>query len=237
MFYEIGRKIIAVILVIIFVVAGTAFMCAVSGGCAPIEDSATHTAVADNTEEQIKISYIAEFYDNHGAPWLSVEGTSFDISPNRVKEYYYDSSGTWTYGYETSSVVSVDIDGKNIETCGSTILFYDTRLQKLDAEIPSEIISSTGETAEISVPNDIQFSDGWSYYWWWSTKDLENRTAGRRMVVIQSQEGDPICVFVGDNVSWSIPKKLPKTTEICIDGKMLYIHRANFAIIDTTLFE
>ena len=44
-----------------------------------------------SVEEPVKISYIAEFYDNHGGQWLSVEGTSFSIEPNKVKEYAYKS--------------------------------------------------------------------------------------------------------------------------------------------------
>lgn len=39
-----------------------------------------------------------------------------------------------------------------------------------------------------------------------------------------------------DEVSWDIPKNLPKTTQLMIDGKAVYIHRANFAIINTELF-
>lgn len=54
-------------------------------------------------------------------------------------------------------------------------------------------------------------------------------------MVIQSQMGNPICMFMGDEVSWNIPRNLPKTTELLIDNKAVYIHRANFAIIDTKL--
>lgn len=57
------------------------------------------------------------------------------------------------------------------------------------------------------------------------------------MVIIQSQLGNPICVYSGDDVTWDIPKNVPKTTMVTIDGKVLYIHRANFSIVDMGLIE
>lgn len=221
------KKIFVLILVLVMV----------CGLCACDMDTTTHVASTSANDESTKLSFVAEFYDNHGAPWLSVEGTSFDISPNKVKEYYYDSDGSWVSGYTTSSVVSVDIDGRNIETCGSTVLFYDTRLEKLNIEIPSNVTLSEGNSATITTPDDLRWRDHWTLNWWWITKDIENDSRGSRVVIIQSQEGDPICMFIGNDVTWDVSRNLPKTTEICIDGKMVYIHRANYAIVDTFVFE
>lgn len=196
--------------------------------------------VETSTEPATPITFVADLYDNHGTPWLSVEGKSFDIKPNKVKEYSYSTDGSWIYEYTLSSVVSVEVDGKNIETCGSTVLIYDTRLQKLDIEIPEKIIAedvSLNENSEINSPEDYNFEEYWTINWWWRTKKLNNESTKARAVIIQSQEGDPICMFQGDNVSWDIPKNLPKTTEINIDGMKLYIHRANFAVVDLTLFK
>lgn len=58
-----------------------------------------------------------------------------------------------------------------------------------------------------------------------------------QVVVIQSQLGVPICVYSGDDVYWEVRNDLPKTTKLMIDGKALYIHRANFQIIDKGLIE
>lgn len=65
----------------------------------------------------------------------------------------------------------------------------------------------------------------------------DNGTHGARLVIIQSQLGNPICVYSGNDVSWDIPKNLPKTTMVTIDGKVLYIHRANFSIVDMELID
>lgn len=55
------------------------------------------------------------------------------------------------------------------------------------------------------------------------------------VVVIQSQLGNPICAFSGNDVYWEVCEDLPKTTKLMIDGHALYIHRANFQLIDKDL--
>ena len=57
------------------------------------------------------------------------------------------------------------------------------------------------------------------------------------VVLIQSKLGDPICAYSGDNVYWEVSQNLPKTTKLMVDGKALYIHRANFQIIDKELLD
>lgn len=209
--------------------------------CGTPEGMATPT-LSENTTTMTpmlksKITYTAEFYRNNGNMWLTVEGSNFDISPNKTKNYMFDTSGNWTYEWETSSVVSIEIDGHNIENCGSTVLFYDNRLEKLDMEIPTEVILNDDGNDSIDTPNSFMFSDYWRLNYWWITNNQANKKVASRVVLIQSQEGDPVCMFSGDAVSWKVSKNLPKTTEIEIDGMMVYIHRANFAIIDTSIFE
>ena len=192
--------------------------------------------VPPNENEAIPLSFVAELYDNHGIAWMAVEGSRFDIKPNKVKQYSYSSSGEWISEYELSSVITVEIDGKDIETCGSTVLIYDTRLEKLDIEVPKYINIESDNIANITDPNDVDYGAFWTLNYWWRTKNINNKDPKSRVVIIQSQEGDPICMFRGAQVSWDIPKNLPKTTEINIDGMKLYIHRANFAVVDLTLF-
>ena len=47
--------------------------------------------------------------------------------------------------------------------------------------------------------------------------------------------GVPICAYGGNSVYWEIPDDLPKTTKLMIDGKPLYIHRANYVMMDVGL--
>lgn len=204
-------------------------------GCSDMETTVMTANTGTEQQEPEKISFLADFYDNHGDMWLSVEGTTFSISPNKIKEYYFNTDGDWTYHYTMSSVMSIDIDGASVESCGSTVIFADSRLEKFDIDIPKELTSSAGTTATVETPTDLSAEDWFTLDWWWRTKDLENKTHGSKIVIIQSQEGDNICMYCGDEVTWDIPKNLPKTTEVTIDGMPLFIHRANFAIIDKAL--
>lgn len=193
---------------------------------------------ATNDSEEVSLTYTADFYDNEGGKWLSVNGKTFSINPNKVKTYSWDSDGSWISTYEMSSIMSIDIDGHNIESCGSTILFADSRLKQCDIEFQSEIITAESinknKDSNISQPKDIRVEDWAKIQFWWSQKSLHNER-GSKIVIIQSQLGNPICMYAGDNVKWDIPKNLPKTTRVTIDDMALYIHRANFAVIDTTL--
>ena len=227
------KKIICLVLSLIVAIC----LCA----CGSPESVATSAPSKNTTATTFtptsKITYQAEFYHNDGNMWLSVEGSNFDISPNKTKNYMFDTSGNWTYEWETSSVVSIEVDGNNIESCGSTVLFYDNRLEKLDMEIPTEITLDDSGNSSIDTSSSFLFSDYWRLNFWWINHNQANKKVASRLVLIQSQEGDPICMFSGDSVSWKVSKNLPKTTEIEIDGMMVYIHRANFAIIDTSIFE
>lgn len=205
-------------------------------------DVDTATTVNQAEDNSVSLTYTADFYDNFGGRWLSVDGKSFSISPNKVKTYSWDSDGSWISSYEMSSVMSIEIDGNKIESCGSTVIFSDSRLEKCDIDFEEEISTdeagNTSQNSSISQPSDIRIDDWFRIqHWWMGQKNLNNKEQGSRLVVIQSQLGNPICVYSGNEVSWDIPKNLPKTTMVTIDGKVLYIHRANFSIIDMYLID
>ena len=191
-----------------------------------------------NDSDEVSLTYTADFYDNSGGKWLSVNGKTFAINPNRVKTYSWDSDGSWISSYEMSSIMSIDIDGLSIESCGSTVLFADSRLQQCDIDFGNAINTTASankrQDSSITQPKDIRMEDWARIHFWWSQKSL-NSEPGSKLVIIQSQLGNPICMYIGKTVKWDIPKNLPKTTMITIDGMALYIHRANFAVIDTKL--
>lgn len=224
------KKILSVLMVLAMIVC--------LAGC----KADTSTTVNKAEENDVSLTYTADFYDNFGGRWLSVEGKTFSISPNKIKTYSWDSDGSWISSYEMSSVMSIEIDGNKIESCGSTVIFADSRLEKCDIDFEEEI--STGESdngnqnSSISQPSDLRVDDWFRIrHWWMGQKNLNNKEHGSRLVIIQSQLGNPICVYSGNDVSWDIPKNLPKTTMVTIDGKVLYIHRANFSIVDMDLIE
>ena len=154
-------------------------------------------------------TYNASFYTNEGEKFMDMSGQKIDLDSNIVEEETY-SDGSWGYTKKLSSVVTVTIDGKEVENCGTTMIFAEKGLNP-DGSLGENVIIA-------SVVNRFK-----------------NYFGKARVVVIQSQLGDPICAYSGDSVYYEVCEDLPKTTKLMIDGKALYIHRANFQIIDKEL--
>ena len=172
----------------------------------------------------IGVSYTAEFYDNYGAKFLNVRGENIDIDGNIVEEMGIDSEGNEITSYSLSSVITITIDGKQMSSCGNTVIFAESGL-KPDVDFSLSDIQSKadGLSSLTSVAKVVN--------------NYNNYFGKPVVVVIQSQLGVPICAYSGEDVYWEIPDDLPKMTKLMIDGKALYIHRANFEIIDRDLIE
>ena len=206
------KKILVTVLIMIMVI-----------GCLP------GCAVWDNDINEIKgeitgNTYNATFYSNDGNKFMEMSGQKIDLASNVVKEQTYSSDGGWGYTKTLSSVVTVTIDGKEVESCGSTMIFAEDDLSpEVDFKSP-EVINSTTDG---SLDENVIIASSVNRY--------KNLLGKSRVVVIQSQLGDPICAYSGDEVYWEVCQDLPKTTKLMIDGKALYIHRANFQILDKSL--
>lgn len=168
-------------------------------------------------------TYNVSFYSNEGENFMNMSGEKINMSSNVVEEPVF-VDGDWGYSEAMSSVVTVTIDGSEVESCGSTMIFAEDGLEpEVDFKSP-ELIESTSDGSV----KDYTFIAG-------IVNKVKNNFGKSRVVVIQSQLGDPICAYSGDEVYWKVCKDLPKTTKLMIDGKALYIHRANFQIIDKKL--
>ena len=188
-------------------------------GCAGIESE------VNNLEGSIKgCTYDCMFYSNSGNLFMTASGENINMTSNIVKEKTYNSEDGWGTVETLSSVITITIDGNQMESCGSTVIFADNNL-KPDADFTNiesiESESSDSLTDWTSVAGIVN--------------QYKNYFGKPQVVVIQSQLGDPICAYSGNDVYWEVCKDLPKTTKLMIDGKALYIHRANFQIIDKEL--
>ncbi len=192
----------------------------VVSGCAKLA-----SAINDIKGSLIGNQYTIYTYDNFGNLVLETSGKKIDIAGNPVKTTSYDENGKVITGYELSSVITITIDGNEIESCGDTCIFAQDAL-KADVDFTQEDIESnasgkiTDNTAIAGVLNKYK-----------------NMFGKARVVVIKSQLGQPIVAYSGEDVYWEIPDDLPKFTKLMIDGKALYIHRANFQIMDKSLLE
>lgn len=187
-------------------------------GCAAFESE-----VNDIKGTLIGNSFNCKFYDNYGELSLTVNGQKIGMSGNTVKESIIESDGTTGIAYSLSSVVTINIDGDQIQSCGDTVIFEESGLNP-DTDFQLEDIDSytNGNLSDNTSISGI-------------VNKYKNYFGKSRIVVIESQLGVPICAYSGNDVYWEVRDDLPKTTKLMIDGKALYIHRANFQIIDKAL--
>lgn len=210
------KKKVAVVLSLVLVICLAVFL----SGCGLFESA------KNELKGSLKgVSYNIEFYDNYGAKFLNVTGENIDITGNKVEEIGYDSDGSTITNYTLSSVITITIDGKQMESCGNTVIFSESGLER-DVDFSLSDIESESDGGLTSLTSVAKVVNKYKNYFGKS-----------QVVVIQSQLGVPICAYSGDEVYWEIPDDLPKMTKLMIDGKALYIHRANFEIIDRDLIE
>ena len=190
-------------------------------GIASLESS-----VNDIKGQLIGNSFECQFYDNYGEKFLTASGTKVGMTGNIIEEAVIDSSdGSTSTEYALSSVVTINIDGNELQSCGDTIIFEESGL-KPDTEFQLNDIqsSASGKFTENTMVSRI-------------VNHYKNFFGKGQVVVIQSQLGIPICAYSGDDVYYEVRNDLPKTTKLMIDGKALYLHRANFQIIDKDLID
>lgn len=152
-------------------------------------------------------------YDNFGEQVLEVNGKKISLE------------GIKNRGDELTSYINITIDGEDWQHVGGTIIFAQEGVDMItDFQMPREITTEgTGSTGFI--PAD-KFINGY-----------KNKIGRDAVLVVYSQTGSPIGLFQGDSIYYEIPSSLPKTTMISVDGKLVYVHRANIDIIPANLLK
>lgn len=184
-----------------------------SVGCAKLKDF-FNTVKGELVGQHFDIS----MYDDSGSKTLELSGKKISIGllENSANFNVEDT------GFK-SEVLDVTINGKQMLQVGNTCVFAEKGLDVItNFEVPKKIEATSGGGF---VPLD-RF-----------VNDFKNEIGKSKVIIISSQEGLPIGVYQGDSVYVTIPSDLPKMTRLNIDGKSLYIHRANYTILDSELIK
>ena len=169
--------------------------------------------------------YNIDIFDNKGVRTLRSHGKRIDIDNNVVEERTYSSTTDEWYTTKTlSSVITIKIDGKQLISCGDTCIFYDRKLVPEYEFYLNNIDSSSSGVWSTTLVNGL-------------VNSVKNQFGKPMVVVVKSQMGAPIYAFSGNKVYWEVQEDLPRFTKLMIDGMALYIHRANFQIIDKSLLD
>lgn len=189
-------------------------------GCASLK-----SGIHDLHGSIIGNEYYIDIFDNSGIRTLRTHGKRIDIDNNIVEEKTYSSASDEWYTTKTlSSVITITIDGKQMISCGDTCIFHDRRL------VPEYEFYLDNIESSSSGPLDSVLISG-------MVNSIKNEFGKPMVVVIKSQMGTPIYAFSGNKVYWEVQEDLPRFTKLMIDGMALYIHRANFQIIDKALLD
>ena len=99
----------------IFVALLTAILVVALTGCSKLGSiiNEIHGSLIGN-------NYTVYTYDNYGNQTLKTSGKKISITGNKIETVSYDSDGRAVTGYDLSSVITITIDGKEIESCGDT---------------------------------------------------------------------------------------------------------------------
>lgn len=157
-------------------------------------------------------------YDDYANKTLSIEGSKVTVGLLENSANFDAESTDFK-----SEVLEITVNGNQMFQVGNTVIFEEEGVNVVKHyEVKDEIKTTSGGGY---VPFDR------------AVNKLKNELGKKKTVIISSQQGIPIGVYQGDDVYVTIPEDLPKMTRLNIDGKALYIHRANYVIIDTDMIE
>lgn len=184
-----------------------------STGCAVIRDR-----IAAKKGELIGQHFEITVYDHYGNKTLVVDGNKVTIGVLENDANIDDSSS----GYK-SGVLEITVNGNQMFQVGNTTIFAEDGLDMVeDFQMPTNITMDDGGGF---VPIDRLINN------------IKNKLGQEKTIIILSQTGIPIGVYQGNDVYVKVPENLPKITRINVDGKSLYIHRANYLILDTKMIK
>ena len=167
--------------------------------------------------ELVGNDFTIDFFDNFGNQILEIDGDKVGMEANYISTKSVNSDGDVSKNYELSSVVTITVDGNQVAQTGNTIIFAEEGIKKLqDFNLPENIVTDGGS---------INIIDR-------NINNIKNKLGTEKVIIVCSQLGVPLAVYGGKSVYWEVPNDLPKTTKISVDGRALYIHRANYILID-----
>lgn len=124
-----------------------------------------------------------------------------------------------------SEVLDVQIDGRQMLHVGSTMVFAEQGLVAVEDFDLDYLKRVSGENRATYIPLER------------NVNSFLNRLGKARVVVVKTQSGIVVGLYEGNRVAVSVPTDLPKTTLVTIDGKALYIHRADYEIMDAAILQ
>ena len=196
------------------ILAGTISILIVSGiGCAKLNDW-----IGKIKGDLVGQHFTISTYDDYGNKTLTVDGKKVSVGLLQNSENFDKKTEAFK-----SEVLEVTINGNQMFQVGNTMIFAEDGLDMVkDYQVPTNIEVNKGGGL-VSIDRFVN--------------KVKNELGKKKTVIISSQMGIPIGVYQGNDVFVTVPEDLPKMTRLNIDGKALYIHRANYTILDSDMIK
>lgn len=148
-------------------------------------------------------------YDFDGQKIDQVKAKSADIHTDS------EMSKTDSNGNEQSSVIDVDYGNKRMTHVGSTLIAYEGMKNYEDQF--SKHVNIDDHEKSVPLLNSMY-------------QDFKNQwNSQARVVMIRSQSGKPIAVFVGNHVSVQ-STEMKNSTKFTVDGHRLFAYRCDYTV-------
>jgi len=191
----------------IVVVAAVLILAMALNGCA-----AADTFVKKLKGELVGNDYTIRQYDDFGNLVFTAYGDKIAMDCET------DEAG------EPSSYIEITVDGDKWQHVGSTLVFTQAGVDLITDFAVPETLEKEGEGSGLIAVDRV-------------INNYKNQFGKKLVVLVSSQNGTPVGLFQGNKCYVEIPDDLPKTTLINIDGKLVYVHRANVDILPAAMFE
>lgn len=165
------------------------------------------------------ISATITTYDQDGEIIDKIQGSSLQVSLDaRFSVTSLDSEGVVTTS--PGDVMLISIGDSHISHVGSTMIWEEEGV---------EAIAGANGTVDFvnTEPGTPWLNDLFEY-----NQNLWE--GGAKTILIRSQDGKPIAVYSADEVE-IVGTAVPKSTMFRLDGKRLFVYRADYTVYDTAL--
>lgn len=164
-------------------------------------------------------SAVMSTYSMDGKIVDEVKGKSFQIS----RASQFDSVDSEGVVQPDSQVLRISLGNNHIYHVGSTMVLAEQGLEDLMKNKDIQISLDNNQPGKPWLNNLIRnYADKWQ--------------GKGKTVIIRSQDGLPIATFVGNSVE-IFSTEIPKSTWFQVDGKMLFVYRADYTVYDNNLLE
>lgn len=172
-----------------------------------------------NMQEEFEgLEATIQTFDAQGQVIDNVKGNSISVETDNR----FDIKGSDGEVTKESSVLNIQVGGKQMYHVGSSLVMQE--------QGTTNILNNTNARAEVNdTDSSVPFLSRLK-------NEFKNDFTGQNMtVLIRSQQGLPIAVFTGDEVSTFQAENIPNSTALLIDGKRVFLYRVDFSIYDTSL--